>query len=204
MANVTHSAITDAYKHEPKGADTASLGQVYLSDGAGSGSWTKLFEKINTTTRPESPGSLTLDVSLSAYRTLILVVNSGDLDGSANVVLQIESGGSFKSSGYEGAALGDSTHTDGVTNGLLLCPGRSDLTDFTGMYFIENTNKSSIVSMSGSCFSRDGSFGNTGTVVQNNKVFSRYNSNATVTDLKIVGSLNRSSTWNIYLYGLRG
>ena len=39
MANVNHSALSDPYLHEPKGASTASNGSLYFSDGAGSGSW---------------------------------------------------------------------------------------------------------------------------------------------------------------------
>lgn len=40
MANVQHSALTDPNLHEPKGASTASNNEVYVADGAGSGSWT--------------------------------------------------------------------------------------------------------------------------------------------------------------------
>lgn len=40
MANVSHSTLTDPYLHEPKGAGAAAAGSVYVSDGAGSGSWT--------------------------------------------------------------------------------------------------------------------------------------------------------------------
>jgi len=39
MANVNHSALSDPYLHEPKGASTATAGDVYVADGAGSGSW---------------------------------------------------------------------------------------------------------------------------------------------------------------------
>jgi hypothetical protein len=35
----THSALTGADLHEPKGADSASAGQVYVATGAGSGTW---------------------------------------------------------------------------------------------------------------------------------------------------------------------
>lgn len=35
-----HSNLTGAELHEPKGASTASSNTVYVSDGAGSGSWT--------------------------------------------------------------------------------------------------------------------------------------------------------------------
>lgn len=42
MALPNHALQTDPYLHEPKGASTAALGTVYVSDGAGSGSWTSL------------------------------------------------------------------------------------------------------------------------------------------------------------------
>jgi hypothetical protein len=34
-----HSALTGADLHEPKGADTAAVGEVYVADGLGSGAW---------------------------------------------------------------------------------------------------------------------------------------------------------------------
>lgn len=34
-----HSTLTGADLHEPKGVETASAGTVYVSDGAGSGTW---------------------------------------------------------------------------------------------------------------------------------------------------------------------
>lgn len=39
---IVHSTITDPDLHEPKGASTASAGQVYLANGSGSGTWTTL------------------------------------------------------------------------------------------------------------------------------------------------------------------
>lgn len=42
MADIQHSAITDPQIHEPKGASTASVDTVYVSNGAGSGAWQKL------------------------------------------------------------------------------------------------------------------------------------------------------------------
>jgi len=36
---IEHADITDAERHEPKGASTAAVNTVYLSDGAGSGAW---------------------------------------------------------------------------------------------------------------------------------------------------------------------
>lgn len=39
MANIAHASLTGAELHEPKGADTAALGEVYVADGTGSGNW---------------------------------------------------------------------------------------------------------------------------------------------------------------------
>jgi len=40
MANVNHSSLTDPYLHEPKGVAAAASGEVYVSNGSGSGAWT--------------------------------------------------------------------------------------------------------------------------------------------------------------------
>jgi len=39
MANVTHSSLTGADLHEPKGAATANSEDVYVANGSGSGAW---------------------------------------------------------------------------------------------------------------------------------------------------------------------
>lgn len=39
-----HNTITDPEIHEPKGVSTAGAGQVYIADGAGSGTWTTLAQ----------------------------------------------------------------------------------------------------------------------------------------------------------------
>lgn len=39
MANVQHSALTGSDLHEPKGVASAAASKVYISNGAGSGSW---------------------------------------------------------------------------------------------------------------------------------------------------------------------
>jgi len=39
MANVAHSTLTGANLHEPKGVAAATVGTVYVADGAGSGAW---------------------------------------------------------------------------------------------------------------------------------------------------------------------
>jgi len=40
LTTKAHSLLTGSDLHEPKGVSTAIAGQVYISDGAGSGSWT--------------------------------------------------------------------------------------------------------------------------------------------------------------------
>lgn len=44
MATVQHKDITDNNIHEPKGITTATADQVYVADGAGSGTWRKINE----------------------------------------------------------------------------------------------------------------------------------------------------------------
>src|SRR5688500_14164241 len=42
MANTAHASLTGAELHEPKGADTANAGEVYISEGSGSGAWSSI------------------------------------------------------------------------------------------------------------------------------------------------------------------
>lgn len=42
MADIEHPTITDPLIHEPKGISTAAANRVYLSDGVGSGSWSRV------------------------------------------------------------------------------------------------------------------------------------------------------------------
>lgn len=42
MADVSHALLTGSELHEPKGIETASLGEVYVADGSGSGSWNNI------------------------------------------------------------------------------------------------------------------------------------------------------------------
>lgn len=44
MANVQHANLTDPNLHEPKGVAAATEGEVYVADGAGSGTWKGLTD----------------------------------------------------------------------------------------------------------------------------------------------------------------
>ena len=46
---IEHNVIVDAERHEPKGASTAAVGSVYVSDGATSGSWAFVPMTLHTT-----------------------------------------------------------------------------------------------------------------------------------------------------------
>jgi len=42
MPNIQHSVLSTSDLHEPKGVSTATEGQIYVSDGLGSGTWNTL------------------------------------------------------------------------------------------------------------------------------------------------------------------
>lgn len=55
-----HVDIADGERHEPKGASTATVGQVYVSDGAASGSWEDFAYDINAVIADVSDPSFVL------------------------------------------------------------------------------------------------------------------------------------------------
>lgn len=72
-----HSSLTGADLHEPKGAESASAGTVYISDGAGSGSWTKV-----------TPDTLDL-TAVKNTNLYSLLVRVGDLANPSVVVVPV-------------------------------------------------------------------------------------------------------------------
>ncbi len=81
MANINHVNLTDPYLHEPKGASTADNGEIYVADGAGSGTWTKIKtgwalykDNASAQTFNTTPTRLSIDgagsTSTSAYLPL--------------------------------------------------------------------------------------------------------------------------------------
>ena len=66
MPNVANSTLTDPNLPEPKGASAASAGQVYVANGAASGTWRYLphsycyYTNIGTGTTYTAPTSMTL------------------------------------------------------------------------------------------------------------------------------------------------
>jgi hypothetical protein len=80
MANVNHSTLTDPYLHEPKGVASASSGDVYISNGSGSGVWTQSHRHVGghitfSTGSPYAHSTTTSDTVLNP--TFNLIDNNG-------------------------------------------------------------------------------------------------------------------------------
>jgi hypothetical protein len=85
MATI-HRNLTGADLHEPKGADSALSGQVYVSDGAGSGSWVDASTIITNTAF--TTGDLKITHKASADTGWILWQEGSIGDGSSSATLR--------------------------------------------------------------------------------------------------------------------
>lgn len=86
MTDSVHKDLTGADLHEPKGADTALAGQVYVSDGAGSGAWTAASSVI--TNSAWSTGDLKATHKTTADTGWIMWVEGSIGDGSSSATLR--------------------------------------------------------------------------------------------------------------------
>lgn len=76
MADVEHSQLPDELLHEPKGASTAAAGTVYVANGAGSGSFSKLpvnslnipLESVQLILEPEGTAEVKLNELITALK----------------------------------------------------------------------------------------------------------------------------------------
>jgi len=108
MANVSHASLTGSNLHEPKGADTAALGTVYVSNGAGGGTWTAIGTssftgQVADFLAPFVPaGWLELDgsvISTSTYSALYAVMSattSGTRTNGSPIITSIPSTTGYK------------------------------------------------------------------------------------------------------------
>lgn len=130
-----HKDLTGAELHEPKGADSASSGQVYVSNGAGSGVWTDRYSGVYNLNKYQASDIMD-DISTansSAY--LYVPVNSelkelaciihGSL-ATANAVLSIYINGILFGESltvtFSGSAKGDLSQLT-VTTANTITPG---------------------------------------------------------------------------------
>jgi hypothetical protein len=108
MANVAHSTLTGLELHEPKGADSATLGTVYVADGAGSGSWnsigtsnfTGMIADFPAPVAPtgwlECDGSVISTTTYSALFAVLSISSSGTRTNGSAVITSISSTTNFK------------------------------------------------------------------------------------------------------------
>lgn len=83
MANIAHSVLAGTEIHEPKGVADASLGQVYVADGNGSGSWSSIGASSFTGMISDFPWPVVQDgwlecdgsdINITTYGTLFSVM----------------------------------------------------------------------------------------------------------------------------------
>lgn len=81
MTTSVHKNLTGSDLHEPKGADTALVGTVYVSDGAGSGSWQSASSIITNQAFTTGDAKLTYKTSAD---TGWVIFNDGTLGDSSS------------------------------------------------------------------------------------------------------------------------
>lgn len=86
MTTTVHKNLTGSDLHEPKGADTATSGKVYVSDGAGSGVWTDASTIITNTAF--TTGDLKITHKVTADTGWILWSNGTIGDGSSSATIR--------------------------------------------------------------------------------------------------------------------
>ena len=108
MANIAHASLTGAELHEPKGADAAAIGEVYVADGAGSGSWASVGTSAFTGMIADFPapvapsGWLECDgslISTSTYSSLFAVLSittSGTRTNGSAIISSIADTSTFE------------------------------------------------------------------------------------------------------------
>ena len=124
MANVSHASLTGSQLHEPKGADAAANGTVYVANGAGSGTWqsvgTSAFTgMIADFAAPVAPtGWLELDgstISTSTFSALYSVMSistSGTRSNGSPTITSIPDTSTFK--------VGYYVFGNGITSGTTI------------------------------------------------------------------------------------
>lgn len=67
-----HKDLTGAELHEPKGADSATAGTVYVANGSGSGTWTAAYDGVHNLNQYWMDG-IVPDVSTPSSRTFLYI-----------------------------------------------------------------------------------------------------------------------------------
>jgi hypothetical protein len=92
---IEHVNIPDGERHEPKGVSTATVGQVYASDGAASGSWTDLAYDVTAVLADVSTASFVLiPITNNVVVTSIKYVLGGAITVADSTITVTRGGGS--------------------------------------------------------------------------------------------------------------
>lgn len=90
MTNKAHASLVGSELHEPKGIETAAIGQVYVANGSSSGAWTTVTGLTFTGMvadflTPVAPsGWLELDGSVISTTTYSALFNAVSIQGAGN------------------------------------------------------------------------------------------------------------------------
>lgn len=145
MPTVEHSTLTSSNLHEPKGADTAAAGQVYVANGSGSGAWTSPIYTISATIADVSSAS-TVYVPVPYVGNVLKVVSvlSGAITvANATVTVKDSDGNSMGTItvAYSGSAAGDvdtltpASNQDVTADDYITIETDGGSTDAASLYF---------------------------------------------------------------------
>lgn len=109
-----HATISDAFLHEPKGAAGASINTVYVSDGAGSGSWQEAPHYVVLSGHIadiSTAGTIYLPAGVTGTLSKIYTSIDGAI-ATADTTVSVSIGGTPVTNGsvtiaYSGSAAGD-------------------------------------------------------------------------------------------------
>jgi len=92
--SIAHSAMTGSELHEPKGADSAVGGSVYVTDGLGSGSWSKRRLAITLSTADISTAdNIYFAIPFSGSLVRLVSCVGGAASGTDSTLTLFDSGG---------------------------------------------------------------------------------------------------------------
>lgn len=103
MANIAHASLTGSELHEPKGIETAQLGEVYVADGVGSGNWASVGTSSFTGMIADFPSPVApvgwlecdgSDISSNTYSALYAVMTlqmNGTRSSGSSIITSLSS-----------------------------------------------------------------------------------------------------------------
>ena len=110
---IEHATIPEAGLHEPKGASTATVGEVYVSDGAGSGGWEpakiegQTTASANTVPKNDGAGGITWVDNLIDVSNILEGQSFSDQDPTGlDTPLQVEFGPAINTTEMDLSAAG--------------------------------------------------------------------------------------------------